>query len=64
MIGITKKISIKRVNGKFRIKFIGKENIRILDSLTLAYWTIQHGHIGLSNMGILDCLTLPYWTPQ
>lgn len=37
MVGITKKISIKRVNGKFGIKFIGKENIRILGCLTLAY---------------------------
>lgn len=62
MLGITKKISIKRVNGKFRIKFIGKENIRILDSLTLAYWTIQHGHIGLSNITLLDTSIKAYWT--
>lgn len=62
MIGITKKISIKRVNGKFRIKFIGKENIRILDSLTLAYRTIQHGHIGLSNITLLDTSIKAYWT--
>ena len=62
MVGITKKISIKRVNGKFRIKFIGKENIRILDSLTLAYWTIQHGHIGLSNITLLDTSIKAYWT--